>query len=44
MITLSWIRSLKELKVFEENRISDIKKMLHPKNGFTVNQRKTPLT
>ena len=42
MISLSWIKSMKELKVFEENRVTEIKKNVSPDRWFHCRSEENP--
>ena len=42
MISLPWIKSMKELKVFEENRVTEIKKNVSPDGWFHCRSEENP--
>ena len=42
MISWSWIKSMKELKVFEENRVTEIKKNVSPDRWFHCRSEENP--
>ena len=42
MISLAWIKSDKELKVFEENRVQDIRKPVNPDKWFHCKSEENP--
>ena len=42
MISLAWIKSAKELKVFEENRVQDIRKPVNPNKWFHCKSEENP--
>ena len=42
MISFSWTKSMKELKVFEENRVTEIKKNVSPDRWFHCRSEENP--